>query len=371
MSIETDIGFIRRKKSASIEFLIPFIGIDIGGTLAKLCFALKKNSQVDFEHIEHLMINSYLEFDIFFKTFESRNVEDMIDFIESLDMNFITKEFYITGGGAHKFDELFQQRLKVNVIKVQEFESLKMGFQLLEQLSPNDSVFNFSKQKGKDFFKGQGGLFPFVLINIGSGVSMIKFEGEGVFTRVNGTSIGGGFFLGITHLLTGERNFDKLLEMSNQGDNRNVDLYASDIYGEMVPPEDIHGDALCVSMGKMSAKLKEGEDVNKNDLVKSMLLMASFNLSQIAFIQSKLEGINNIIFAGNFVRNHQDTMDCINTAIEFFNQNEDENNQRKAFFVKHDGFIGALGSFFQGFTLKQQKKLQLISELNTQQVNQE
>lgn len=44
----------RRGKSTSIEFLIPFVGIDIGGTLAKLCFALKKNSRVDFEHIESL-----------------------------------------------------------------------------------------------------------------------------------------------------------------------------------------------------------------------------------------------------------------------------------------------------------------------------
>lgn len=43
-------------------------------------------------------------------------------------MNFITKEFYITGGGAHKFESLFSERLKVEVIKVQEFESLKMGF---------------------------------------------------------------------------------------------------------------------------------------------------------------------------------------------------------------------------------------------------
>lgn len=51
-----------------------------------------------------------------------------------------------------------------------------------------------------------------------------------------------------------------------------------------MPPEDIHGDALCVSMGKLSAKLKEGEESDKNDIVRSMLLMASFNLAQIAFV---------------------------------------------------------------------------------------
>lgn len=47
-------ALFRRSKSSSIEFLIPYVGIDIGGTLAKLCFALKKNSKIDFEHIEYL-----------------------------------------------------------------------------------------------------------------------------------------------------------------------------------------------------------------------------------------------------------------------------------------------------------------------------
>ena len=48
---------------------------------------------------------------------------------------------------------------------------------------------------------------------------MIKFKDEGTIERVNGTSIGGGFFLGLAHLLTGENNFNKLLETSNEGDN--------------------------------------------------------------------------------------------------------------------------------------------------------
>lgn len=45
------------KKSKSISYVLPYVGIDIGGTLAKLCFALRKNSPVDFQHIEHLTSN--------------------------------------------------------------------------------------------------------------------------------------------------------------------------------------------------------------------------------------------------------------------------------------------------------------------------
>lgn len=52
------------------------------------------------------------------------------------------------------------------------------------------------------------------------------------------------------------------------------------------------------------------------------------------------------MFAGNFVRNQEDTMDCIDHAIQFFNKNEEEKTKKMALFVKHDGFIGALGSFF-------------------------
>lgn len=80
-----------------------------------------------------------------------------------------------------------------------------------------------------------------------------------------------GFFLGLTHLLTGESNFDKILEMANSGNNKETDLYVSDIYGSMVPPEDIHGDALCVryilkkytKLELLFCHLQHGKDVNE------------------------------------------------------------------------------------------------------------
>lgn len=50
--------------------------------------------------------------------------------------------------------------------------------------------------------------------------------------------------------MTGQNDFDELLGMSKAGDNKKTDLYVSDIYGSVIPPEDIHGDALCVRYSK-------------------------------------------------------------------------------------------------------------------------
>ena len=67
-------------------------------------------------------------------------------------------------------------------------------------------------------------LFPYLLVNIGSGVSMIKVDGDGTFERVSGSSLGGGTFWGLCRLLTGCKNFDEMLELSARGDNAKVKL---------------------------------------------------------------------------------------------------------------------------------------------------
>ena len=65
-------------------------------------------------------------------------------------------------------------------------------------------------------------LFPYLLVNIGSGVSMLRVGGDGDFERVSGSSLGGGTFWGLCRLLTGCQNFDEMLELSARGDNAKV-----------------------------------------------------------------------------------------------------------------------------------------------------
>lgn len=65
-------------------------------------------------------------------------------------------------------------------------------------------------------------LYPYLLVNIGSGVSIVKVEGEGQYERVSGSSLGGGTFWGLCRLLTKVKNFDEMLELSMKGNNQNV-----------------------------------------------------------------------------------------------------------------------------------------------------
>lgn len=50
--------------------------------------------------------------------------------------------------------------------------------------------------------------FPCLLVNIGSGVSIIKVDDYGKFERISGTSLGGGTLWGLLSLLTGAQSFD-------------------------------------------------------------------------------------------------------------------------------------------------------------------
>lgn len=50
--------------------------------------------------------------------------------------------------------------------------------------------------------------FPCLVVNIGSGVSIVKVDEEGRFERVSGTSLGGGTLWGLLSLLTDARSFD-------------------------------------------------------------------------------------------------------------------------------------------------------------------
>lgn len=106
-------------------------------------------------------------------------------------------------------------------------------------------------------------LYPYLLVNIGSGVSFVKVDGEGVFERVSGTNLGGGTFWGLCRLLTRVRSFDEMLELSSRGDSRKVDMLVGDIYGgKDYSSIGLSADTIASSFGKVVSQEKELEDYN-------------------------------------------------------------------------------------------------------------
>ena len=61
-----------------------------------------------------------------------------------------------------------------------------------------------------------GPLFPYLLVNIGTGVSILRVDSEGQYERVSGSGLGGGTFVGLGRLLTGETSFEKLLSLGTR-----------------------------------------------------------------------------------------------------------------------------------------------------------
>ena len=142
-----------------------------------------------------------------------------------------------TGGGAYKFQELIEREVKLKMHKFDELNSLIRGVNFMERSNPGRELFYYVDARYGD----ESGavktpyvsreIYPFMLVNIGSGVSILNVEGPEMYKRVHGTSLGGGTFLGLTCLLTDCQSFEEAMELAAKGDNRNVDKLVKDIYG--------------------------------------------------------------------------------------------------------------------------------------------
>lgn len=208
-------------------------------------------------------------------------------------------------------------------------EGLHLGFQIVMRDAPNP-VFFFSSQTG--LVNTEPPTTPSLLTNIGSGVSIIKI-GE-TLERVTGTCLGGGTLLGLATSILGVRNYEDILDLCERGHSENADLMLSDIYGSEAPH------TLAVSLGRLAMGNKE--DFKKEDIAKSLMNMVAFNIGQIAYLAAKLQKIDHIYFAGNFIRNYTYTMDRLSYAVNYWSQ-----GQIKPLFLKYDGFFGVLGALFK------------------------
>jgi len=293
--------------------------------------------------------------------------------------------------------------------------------------------------------------FPYLLVNIGSGVSMIRCnsETEGDFVRVGGSLIGGGTFWGLVRSMTNLKSWDEINEMTRidgPGDNTNVDLLVGDIYGYNATslPGNLPVDIIASTFGKIGADrgdvyfqegmvgsadsgftkqdtegLLLGEEVMPGsslpanpplasghhsrtpsygvdgpntdatgmmarsasgfdlgglggstsassntpspgaalpsasrhsnrapvgrpqpvDIVRSLVIMMAFNVTQLANLTCQIEGIKTVFFTGGFVRNNPIVHNQVTKALSFWS-----GGKLQARFLEPDGFVGTLGS---------------------------
>lgn len=189
-----------------------------------------------------------------------------------------------TGGGAYKYYDRLKEELNVNILREEEMECLIIGKSL--NIPNHRACCLTSPKKGLDFFiteipnevftysdadaepmqyaEARPDVYPYLLVNIGSGVSMIKVSGPRQFERVGGTHLGGGTFWGIMSLLTGSRTFDDMLAMADRGDNSAVDMLVGDIYGMDYSKIGLKSTAIASTFGKV-LRLKNDAEQGAED----------------------------------------------------------------------------------------------------------
>ncbi|KAK5579645.1 hypothetical protein RB653_009330 [Dictyostelium firmibasis] len=322
---------------------IKHFALDIGGTLAKLVYFVQNKDKSNVNELGGKL---------HFIKFRTADIDDCLNFIIENNLHIedggLPKVVRVTGGGAYKYADLFEKRLGCKIVKEDEMQCLIWGTNFLLNNIKRES-FTYSTTPNavspKEFIDKADNHYPYLLVNIGSGVSIIKVESETSFQRVDGTSLGGGTFWGLCSLLTGVSDYDEMLEMTKNGQSNHVDLVVGDIYGTDYTKIGLSSDTIASSFGKViyeneKKKLSGEETIKKEDIAQSLLKMVSNNIGQIAYLNSQRYGLNKIYFGGFFIRDHPNTMQRISFAIDFWSK-----GQTKAMFLVHDGYLGALGSF--------------------------
>lgn len=354
---------------------ISHVAIDIGGSLIKLVYFsrhsdnAKRATSTNKMHClrqqrrDAMFPGARQNFPILggrlhFVKFETSKINECIDFIQSKKLHFcdlfshdpskveIGQGTYegpsikATGGGAFKYAELLKEKLGVTLDKEDEMDCLVAGANFLLR-AIRDEAFTHTEGHKKFVQIDHSDMLPYLLVNIGSGVSMIKVDGDGKLQRISGTNVGGGTFWGLGRLLTNCKSFDEILELSQRGDNSTVDMLVGDIYGGLDYSKiGLSATTIASSFGKATSGSKDLSDYKREDIALSLLRMISYNIAQIAYLNALRYGLKRIFFGGFFIRGHAYTMDTISFAVKFWSK-----GQAQAMFLRHEGFLGALGAF--------------------------
>ncbi|KAI4127163.1 MAG: hypothetical protein LQ338_003340 [Usnochroma carphineum] len=342
--------------------IVSHVALDIGGSLAKLVY---------FSQEPH---SSELGGRLNFLKYETDQIDQCLGFIKRLQNEYQTQNgsrsakmsIMATGGGAYKYYDEMRRVLGVEILREDEMDCLIIGLDFFITEIPRE-VFTYNDIDPMHFEEARADIYPYLLVNIGSGVSMIKVSGPRKFERIGGTSLGGGTLWGLLSLLTGARTFDDMLKMAEVGDNAAVDMLVGDIYGADYSKIGLKSTTIASSFGKVFKLKRQGESQAEDhgglshethedsndastsqpvfkpeDISRSLLYAVSNNIGQIAYLQSEKHNLEHIYFGGSFIRGHRQTIQTLSYAINFWSKGE-----KKAYFLRHEGYLGSVGAFLK------------------------
>ena len=222
-----------------------------------------------------------------FLQFETRYLSRAMDLIREHELHWSIVKMGATGGGAHKYASDWKRILGIEIDKKDELDSMVAGMQFIladvvgecYTYKPNDQLRteesskrqstssshdkNSTKidtngscdkettksdnkkdalngdtevpqkpqldqywwsKKVKREFVADGKIYPYLLVMIGTGVSVLRVDGPRKHERISGSTIGGGTYYGLCRLLTDVENFESVLDLAERGDPSKIDM---------------------------------------------------------------------------------------------------------------------------------------------------
>ncbi|CAF3614597.1 unnamed protein product [Fusarium graminearum] len=193
---------------------------------------------------------------------------------------------------------------------------------------------------------------PYLLVNIGSGVSFFQVSENNQCQRISGSSFGGSALCGLLLLLTRARTYEDMLEQAEKGNNANVDKLIGDIYGMDYNRIGMKMTAVASTFCKAfslehrpeaEAEEQSVEDpadiksFSDADICHSLVFAVFNNIGQLATLHSRIHGNPDIYFTGPYVQNCQLLIRTLCIAVRYYSQGE-----KKAHVVVNQGQAGDL-----------------------------
>lgn len=357
-------------------------------------YLLEDENSTGFKDVHLNFYSRELRGEFHFVRFETRRMQEAMQLIKKYNMHVNIHYMGATGGGAHKYAKDWEDGLDIRMEKYDELDSLVAGMQFILSdvvgechtfipedsddksasttastmdsmgTSPTATLNNvissprvddwWWSRKVKRDMAAESSTYPYLLVTIGTGVSVLRVDGPRRYERISGSTIGGGTYWGLCRLLTDVETFKGALDLASKGDPTKVDMMVGDIYGKS------DGDALlklglssntvASSFGKLVAKSDPADGIKEEDLARALLMMVTNNIGQVAYLNAKLHGMSRIYFVGNFLRQNQISQQRLAFAINYWSKGKME-----ALFLEHEGYFGALGAFLLSQKIGEQR----------------
>ena len=260
------------------------IGIDAGGTLIKVAI-LDKDGRT-------------------FKKYPSSEIDGVISMLNS---DYAKEDIYLTGGKS----EYIAEKLNFDVTSSIEFDATFRGLtQLLKEADMD--------------------LDRYVYLNVGTGTSFHQATRDSQ-KRVGGSGVGGGTMTGLSYLLTGIGDFDKIIERAKEGLRDNVDLKVHHIYNGR--PSPIPGDLTASNFGNI---LNAQKTASAEDQLIAVIGLVAETVTAMAINLADAFDTKNMVFIGSTLLNNEVMTDIIYRYSELKNA--------RAFVVPNGEYSGALGA---------------------------